>query len=105
MEEKQIGDELASIRSLMERSSKFISLSGLSGILAGIYALIGAAIAYVLVYRGTSGVFTSADVPTNRQTLYCLISAALIVLIASLWTGLILTKKQAKRKGQPIWGK
>ena len=105
MEEKELQNELASIRSIMERSSKFISLSGLSGILAGIYALIGAAIAYVLVYSGTSSIYTSADVPSHRQTLYYLIAAALIVLIASLGTGLILTKRQAKRKGQPIWGK
>ena len=40
MEEKNIHDDLAAIRSVMERSSKFISLSGLSGVLAGIYALI-----------------------------------------------------------------
>jgi hypothetical protein len=105
MEEKELQNELASIRSIMERSSKFISLSGLSGILAGIYALIGTAIAYVLVYSGTSRIYTSADVPAHRQTMYYLIAAALIVLIASLGTGLILTKRQAKRKGQPIWGK
>ena len=33
-------EDIAEIRSLMEKSSKFISLSGLSGILAGIFALI-----------------------------------------------------------------
>jgi hypothetical protein len=38
---------LTEIRSMMERSSKFLSLSGLSGIAAGIVALIGAAIAYL----------------------------------------------------------
>ena len=48
MEEKEIHDELSAIRNLMERSSKFISLSGLSGILAGVYALIGAAFAYII---------------------------------------------------------
>ncbi len=50
MEEKEIHDELSAIRGLMERSSKFISLSGLSGILAGVYALIGATIVYYEVY-------------------------------------------------------
>ena len=34
-------------KDLMNKSSRFISLSGLSGILAGCYALIGAAIAYI----------------------------------------------------------
>ena len=46
--------DLESIRKLMERSVKFISLSGLSGILAGIYALIGATIAYYLVHYPVS---------------------------------------------------
>jgi hypothetical protein len=39
MKEQDIHAELSSIRDLMERSAKFISLSGLSGVLAGIYAL------------------------------------------------------------------
>ena len=39
-------DQLSDIRQLMERSSRFISLSGLSGVFAGIYAIIGAGAAY-----------------------------------------------------------
>ena len=50
MIEKDVYAELASIRNLMERSSKFISLSGLSGVMAGIYALVGGYFAYRLVY-------------------------------------------------------
>ena len=37
---------LAEIRSLMERSSRFISLSGLSGVGAGVCALVGSAAAH-----------------------------------------------------------
>ena len=40
-------ETLSEIRSIMERSSRFISLSGLSGVAAGTFALIGAALAYV----------------------------------------------------------
>ena len=43
--------DIESIRQLMERSVKFLSLSGLSGILAGIYAMIGAGIAYAILYN------------------------------------------------------
>ena len=47
MEDKnQHLEALVDIRNMMERSSKFLSLSGLSGIFAGISALIGAFIAY-----------------------------------------------------------
>ena len=45
-QEKEHLQQLQEIRSLMERSTKFISLSGLSGILAGMIALLGAALQY-----------------------------------------------------------
>jgi len=104
MKEQEIQDELVSIRKLMERSSKFISLSGLSGILAGVYALIGAGFAYGIIYNGIGGH------PHNRNghLFYIeetsLLSIALLVLMASLISGYILTKNKAKRRNQPIWG-
>ena len=115
MEEKQIQDDLASIRSLMERSSKFISLSGLSGILAGVYALIGAGVAYYVVYgSGNPRYYYEITRSLNRRELQILetypgeigllILVAVLVLLASLTTGFILTSRKAKRKGQPIWG-
>ena len=44
---KNPSETLAEIRSLMERSSRFISLSGLSGVAAGLFAIIGAALVYI----------------------------------------------------------
>ncbi|MBN2173620.1 MAG: hypothetical protein JW731_05790 [Bacteroidales bacterium] len=44
--------DLQEIKNLMERSSRFLSLSGLSGVSAGIIALIAAVIAYYLLYFG-----------------------------------------------------
>ncbi|HEX6913826.1 MAG TPA: hypothetical protein VF145_01210, partial [Chitinophagaceae bacterium] len=43
-------DTLHDIRSMMERSSRFISLSGLSGVAAGCCALVGAWFAYDVIY-------------------------------------------------------
>jgi hypothetical protein len=108
VKENEIQDELTSIRSLMERSSKFISLSGLSGVLAGIYALIGAALGYKIIY-GSGGFFSyreyvMADVNRQPMSLYTLILIALAVLIASIVTGVVLTFRKAKKKGQPVWG-
>jgi hypothetical protein len=105
MEEKDVRNELASIRSIMERSSKFISLSGLSGILAGIYALIGAYVAYRLIYKGPARIYDSLSVGTYPETITYLVIIAVAVLTASLITGYILSSRQAKRKGQAIWGK
>lgn len=109
MKENEIQDELTSIRSMMERSSKFISLSGLSGVLAGVYALIGAAIGYNIIY-GTGGFFSYReyvmdDVKSSPGNLYTLILVALAVLVASLITGVYLTIRKAKQKGQNPWGR
>lgn len=109
MNENDIQHDLASIRSLMERSSKFISLSGLSGVLAGIYALAGAALAYFMLYDGSDRTYSVSD--RTGMALFedllviKLITVAVVVLVFSLGTGLILTYQKAKRKNQPVWGK
>jgi hypothetical protein len=113
MKEKEIQDELSSIRSIMERSSKFISLSGLSGILAGVYALIGAGVAYQFIYTKISEIPADIDhIPTKaffydsdiNAAILFLSAIALLVLIASIGTGIFLTIRKAKQKGQPIFG-
>ncbi len=45
MSQNRYSDDLAHIRSMMERSSRFLSLSGWAGILPGIFALAGLSIA------------------------------------------------------------
>ena len=47
MNQKQ-QEDLSHIRSMMERSSRFISLSGLSGVFAGLSALVGGIYVYQL---------------------------------------------------------
>lgn len=97
MEEKDIHAEISSIRDLMERSAKFISLSGLSGVMAGIYALVGAGIGYNLLKNPGSAV--NRIVPITE-----LFVVAFAVLILSIGTGVWLSFKKAKKTGQPFWG-
>ena len=52
MKEQEIKDTLSDIRNMMERSQKVVFLDGTAGILAGIWAIIGA-IAVSLVIYGT----------------------------------------------------
>lgn len=96
MKDKDLYDEINSIKKIMERSTKFISLSGLSGILAGVYALIGAGTGYEIIY-----------VNDRLQGGYAidiqLFAIALIVLLLSVTTGVVLTVRNAKRKGQSVW--
>lgn len=95
--------DIASIRSMMERSVKFISLSGLSGVLAGLYALGGSAAAYYTVQYPESPLQTRSQAIQTSEALTTLVLIATIVLIASISTGLWLSNKKAKKHGLKLW--
>jgi hypothetical protein len=102
MSNKSVQGDLESIRQLMERSVKFVSLSGLSGILAGIYALIGAGLAYQQIYSGEvirSLEYYGGAVPIVQN----LLIIAVVVLVASLITGWWFSLRKAKKIGTKIW--
>lgn len=94
--------DIAAIRTMMERSSKFLSLSGWAGILAGIYALIGAYIAYAyfkfnpaeVVYNSTATVFPE---------LLNVIVLATVLLLLSIGTAIFLSYKRARKRTEPLW--
>jgi hypothetical protein len=94
---------LASIRSMMERSAKFISLSGLSGILAGFYALCGALAAYFIVQYPSSPLNDQIYSTNEPAVLLKLTLIAAAVLSASLTTGLLLSNRKAKKHGLKFW--
>jgi hypothetical protein len=95
--------DIASIRTIMERSAKFLSLSGLSGMLAGVYALLGAVAAYFVVQYPTSPFNYRIYSAQEPDKLWKLILIALAVLGASLSTGLWLSGKKARRHGVKLW--
>lgn len=103
MEEKDIHSELASIRSLMERSSRFLSLSGLSGVLAGIYAAVGAFIGYKLVFEKYNGLIISDSYTENPSIYHALYLIAGAVLVLSVLTGILLSIREAKKKKEQYW--
>lgn len=95
--------DIASIRNMMERSAKFISLSGLSGMLAGIYALAGAVAAYFVVQYPVSPWNYRIYSAQEPDKLWKLILIAALVLGASLSTGLWLSGKKAHKHGVKLW--
>ena len=106
--EKEHLETLTEIRSLMERSSRFISLSGLSGVFAGIFALIGATAAYMHlnINISTPGYYQYAvneNGESNLDFYIFFFTDAICVLVASLAIGIILTIRKAKQKEQPLW--
>lgn len=96
--EKYLND-LKDIKQLMNRSSQFLSLSGLSGILAGIYAIIGAVIVYYLIHAHPYPVIT-----LESRTFTFILLTTSGVLLASVLTAVLLSKAKAKRHGDQIWG-
>jgi hypothetical protein len=102
MKESEIYAELNSIRHLMERSSKFISLSGLSGVMAGIYALVGALAAYHLLY-GNFENLGKTEIYPEPQVVTRLFIIAVLVLLLSVLTGILLTIREARKKHEQFW--
>lgn len=98
MESKDYLKDITEIKDLMNKSSRFISLSGLSGILAGIYALIGAAIAYWLVTNYSYGVL-KLDGQIFRLCLFVLFMVAFFSAV----TGVLLTTRKTKKHNAKIW--
>lgn len=66
MDKNEHLESLNAIRTLMERSTRFISLSGLSGIFAGIIALIGAGFMHAYLLAGSNLTINYQEVRANR---------------------------------------
>jgi len=98
MEANNYLQDLKDIKDLMNKSSQFISLSGLSGILAGVYALIGAWIANALIENNTR-----FYIPLESVLFKQILLIAGCVLAASLITAYLLTVNKAKKMGEKVW--
>jgi hypothetical protein len=98
-------ETLQDIKRIMERSSRFISLSGLSGIASGICALVGSGIAwqwlgdYYHEYN-ERGNFSRTDF---HQLKIKLLILALAVLAAAWVTAFYFTWRKAKQDKLPVW--
>ena len=103
MNQKDLLQEIGQIRSMMEKSSKFMSISGMSGVVIGCVALVGAAAAYFTVY-GTKSDFGYRDFYVlDEQVIWKLAGIALLVLLLSIILGISMAKAKAKKSGQSIW--
>lgn len=101
--------ELAHIRGLMERSTRFLSLSGLSGVIAGVVALGGATLAR---YHIDAALAPDAD-PLTYGTVrghspvddlrVTLIMDAAFVLFVALLGAFWFTWRRSRRTGQYLW--
>jgi hypothetical protein len=93
----------------MERSSRFLSLSGLSGVAAGIIALAGAAMVYFYLELPlfSNERINYYEVLKNGKwgisyEIFFLLDAG-IVFVSALSAGIFFTTRKARKKGLKIW--
>lgn len=111
-EENQHLDSIEDIKNLMHKSSRFISLSGLSGVAAGICALVAAWVAQQKISRFQFN--NSRDYAYEKDTHgllqgYKLLEQQLLLIaaitfIAAFALAFFFTYLRSKKTGVPIWG-
>ncbi|SHK57609.1 hypothetical protein [Hymenobacter psychrotolerans] len=99
--------QLTEIRAIMERSSRFISLSGLSGVGAGVVALAGAGAGHWFLRReyGSQGFLRLLESTEQERTLVLpyLMALAAGMIGAALAVAIFFTLRRARRTGTGLW--
>ncbi|WP_133507875.1 hypothetical protein [Flavobacterium chryseum] len=96
-------EDLAHIRSMMERSSRFISLSGLSGVFAGLSALIGGLYVYQLFRKNGVDYFNDQHILYSANLVSELIVTGVLILLFALTFGIFFTLRKSKKDNLPVW--
>ena len=96
-------EDLVHIRSMMERSSRFISLSGLSGVFAGLSALLGGVYVYQLFKVNGIEYFEDNHQLYSTSLITELILTAFVILFFALAFGIFFTVRKSKKLNLPIW--
>lgn len=100
---------LGEIRSLMAQNARFISLSGLSGVAAGLSALLGALLVYVYIGKTPfdGRVIAHEYLQGNLRwgmsypAFFALVATGVLLLAIS--GGIYFTTRNARRKGKKVW--
>jgi hypothetical protein len=111
-EQKESLQALQDIKSIMDRSSRFVSLSGLSGIAAGFAALVGAYFAGKIIFKNSTPSLrnyqfqsTNAEVVSIKSFMgSSLLHIAIVTLIVALGAALVFTYLRSKKHQIPMWG-
>lgn len=102
--EQEYINDLKEIRSMMERSTRFLSLTGWSGIMAGIYALIGAFVGYTLYFENKEQlIYNTLDAAAMNDKSLQFFFLAAAVLVLAIGTAIFLSWRKSKHTGEPLW--
>lgn len=102
-EDKDYSRDLAEIRSMMERSSKFLSLSGWVGILIGNYALAAALIVYRYFGFNPTHLIDPALADNPFDQLQYVLAVAFLLILLTLATAVYFSHRNAKKRKEKLW--
>jgi len=98
-------DTLQDIKRMMEKSSRFISLSGWSGIAAGICALAGAWFTSQKIECWKTGYCDFLAYPAvDKIMMVELVKIAAITFLTALLSAFFFTWLRSQKTGVPVWG-
>ncbi|MDH6252174.1 uncharacterized membrane protein HdeD (DUF308 family) [Chryseobacterium sp. H1D6B] len=103
MDSKNYHEDLSHIRSMMERSSRFISLSGLSGVFAGLAAIAGAVYVYSVFQREGINYFDGERNVYSPSLVRELVITGTLILFIAVLCGYFFTADKSRKKGLKIW--
>ena len=106
-DEKNSIEALNDIKRIMEQSTRFLSLSGWSGIWAGLVAVFGGAIGYFQLSNFREQFRLSGHALENELEtfIYQLVLLAFAILALALLGAYYFTMKKIKRQGLSMWNK
>src|SRR5690606_16679296 len=99
----KVSEDLAHIKEMMERSSRFISLSGLSGIGAGIVGLLTGIAALYLTNGKIQYIERNHIQPYEDYMVKMLIPLGVFALILAIFFGCFFTIRKSRKLGLQIW--
>ena len=96
--------DIAEMRSMMERSSKFMSLSGLAGVMAGVYALAGAFAAYQVLHFNPDQISYAYYHPMRSPGyLWQVVILAIVILFLAVGTAIFLSNRKAAKRQEKVY--
>lgn len=96
-------EDLSHIRSMMERSSRFISLSGLSGVFAGLSALVGGSVAFKMAQDDGVNLLNVTNHFYSPELIKKLLVVGFFIFVFALFFGMYFTVRKSKKNNLVIW--
>jgi len=95
--------DIGEMRSMMERSSRFMSLSGLAGVMAGIYALSGTLIVFKVFDYNPGVNIQPGRRGASSQAFSEVVMLGITILVLAVGTAMYLSFRKASKAGEKFW--